>query len=217
MVNDLCAGKADIFAFEPIPDVFEALNYNAVKFNSAKIRTFPIALGKRSQITDFAYYPNATAISSLYPDFSGKEKQQFATTLKENAEKLPFPIDLIRFLPESILSFSVDRMVNFAYLTEKLECQVKTISQIINEYSVKQIDLLKIDVEKAELDVIEGINTQDWSKVRQVVIEVHNINDRVQKIANLLVEKGFSQVRQEQDPVFKHLDIYTIYAVRSID
>ena len=215
MANDRCAGRANIFAFEPVPDIFAVLKHNANRFNLEKIKTFQICLGRRSQTIDFAYYPNATAISSLYPDSSGEEKKQFGKTIKENLAQLPFPINLVQLLPEPLLSFAIDRMVYFAYFEEKVECQMKTISQVIAEQSVTQIDLLKIDVEKAELDVIEGIEAQDWSKIQQIVVEVHNINNRVQRIVDLLQDKGFD-VNREQDPIFKHLDIYTVYAKKAI-
>lgn len=214
MVDDLCWGQANIFAFEPIPDVFAALNRNAAKFNPAQIKTFQIALGDRSHITNFSYYPNATAISSLYPDASGREKQQFATTVRENAARLPFPINLIDGLPEPLRSFSCDRIVDFAYWEEKIECQIKTISQIIVEQSIAEINLLKIDVEKAELDVLLGIESQHWSIIQQVVIEVHDLDGRVDRITDLLYANGFKNVVREQDPIFKHLNIYSIFATK---
>lgn len=211
MANELCEGRADIFAFEPIPDIYQALKLNADRFNSRKIKTFQICLGTKSQIANFTYYPNATAISSLYPDLSGREKGQLATTVMENLAKLPFPIDRIQFLPEPLLSFAIDRMVDFAYFEEQVECRMKTVSQLIAEQSVNKIDLLKIDVEKAELDVIRGIETDDWSKIKQIVVEVHDIDRRVELISNLLVNNGFITNR-EQDPMFRHLNVHNIYA-----
>ncbi|WP_319420444.1 FkbM family methyltransferase [Pleurocapsa sp. FMAR1] len=150
----------------------------------------------------------------MYPDSSGEEKQQFAATIRDNTEKLPFPFSLIKFLPHSMFCLITDKLTDFAYFEQKIECQIKTISQIIEEQLINQIDLLKIDVEKAELDVLQGINSEDWIKIKQVIVEVHNINDRVLFIYELLRERGFSKIKQEQDPVFRHLDIYNIYASR---
>ena len=214
MINNLCDGKADIFAFEPMPSIFAALDQNANKYNSDKINVFQIGLGKQPRTVEFTHYPNATAISTMYPDSSGEEKQQFAATIRDNTEKLPFPFSLIKFLPHSMFCLITDKLTDFAYFEQKIECQIKTISQIIEEQLINQIDLLKIDVEKAELDVLQGINSEDWIKIKQVIVEVHNINDRVLFIYELLRERGFSKIKQEQDPVFRHLDIYNIYASR---
>ncbi len=214
MINDLCAGQGNIYSFEPMPKIFEVLEQNANKFNPNKIKAFQIGLGERSQITEFTYYPNATAISSLYPDSSKLEKHKFANILKENLSELPYPQDLIKYLPEPFLSFVIDRLVDLAFIEQKVECQIKTLSQVIAEQSIDQIDLLKIDVEKAELDVLRGIEAKDWSKIKQIVIEVHNLKDRVQKIINLFKEQGFSQIYYEQDFVLKSLNIYTVYAMK---
>jgi len=202
------------YAFEPIPNIFEVLQLNGNKFNPSKIKTFQIGLGHRSEIIDFSYYPNATALSSAHPDSSGEEKRQFAITVKENTQKLLPPFNLIGFLPEPLLSFAVDRIVDFAYWEQKVKCEIKTISEIIVEQSIEKIDLLKIDVEKAELGVLQGINELDWSKIKQIVIEIHNIDNRLDQVIALLRSKDFLQINQEQDPMFKHLDIYSVYAKR---
>ncbi len=36
------------------------------------------------------------------------------------------------------------------------------------------MDLLKVDVEGAELDVLRGVDPQDWARIRQVVVEVRS-------------------------------------------
>lgn len=39
---------------------------------------------------------------------------------------------------------------------------VREVSNILRESDVERTGLLKIDVEKAELDVLEGIEDRDW-------------------------------------------------------
>ena len=41
--------------------------------------------------------------------------------------------------------------------------QLTTLSDVLREENVTRIDLLKIDVEKSEMDVLLGIDEQDWS------------------------------------------------------
>lgn len=43
-----------------------------------------------------------------------------------------------------------------------------TVSALISELSLERVDLLKIDVEGAELDVLRGIDQKDWPTIRQV-------------------------------------------------
>ena len=43
----------------------------------------------------------------------------------------------------------------------------------------EKIDLLKIDVEKGELEVLNGIEDADWPRIHQIVMEVHDLDGRV--------------------------------------
>ncbi|WP_319420445.1 FkbM family methyltransferase [Pleurocapsa sp. FMAR1] len=64
MINNLCDGKADIFAFEPMPSIFAALDQNANKYNSDKINVFQIGLGKQPRTVEF------TTLSKCYSYFN---------------------------------------------------------------------------------------------------------------------------------------------------
>ncbi|BAZ45717.1 methyltransferase FkbM family protein [Chondrocystis sp. NIES-4102] len=122
LINNISKGKAKICSFEPIPKIFQALKLNADKYNSHNIKTFPIGLGKQAQNIEFTYYPNATAISSIYPYLSEKEK--FIKILKDNVSDLPAPQNLIKYLPEPFLSLVSNILINFALKAEKVECEI---------------------------------------------------------------------------------------------
>lgn len=77
--------------------------------------------------------------------------------------------------------------------------------------------MLKIDVEKAELDVLMGIEEQDWWKIKQIVVEIHNIDGRVELTSNLLKDKGFQHISCKQDAVLEDLDIHILYARKLVD
>ncbi len=49
------------------------------------------------------------------------------------------------------------------------ECRMCTVSDLIRSHGLARIDLLKIDVEGAELDVLHGIAHEDWRLIRQVI------------------------------------------------
>jgi len=46
-------------------------------------------------------------------------------------------------------------------------------------------------VQKSEMEVIEGIHSSDWAKIKQVVLEVHDFDNRLERIKALLSEQGF--------------------------
>src|SRR5262249_9918774 len=60
--------------------------------------------------------------------------------------------------------------------------------------------LLKIDVERAELDVLAGLAAADWRKVRQVVLEVDS-REHITQAAALLTRHGFAVAVDELEVV----------------
>jgi hypothetical protein len=73
---------------------------------------------------------------------------------------------------------------------------------------------LKVDVEKAELDVLHGIAVEDWPKIRQVVVEVHDLDRRIETATRMLTAAGLRRVSVEQPPTLKDTNIFTIFATR---
>lgn len=59
------------------------------------------------------------------------------------------------------------------------------------------VDLLKIDVERAELAVLRGVQPEDWPRIRQVSMEVHDVDGQLQRVLDVLQTQGkFEQARQ---------------------
>ena len=80
---------------------------------------------------------------------------------------------------------------------------------------LEQVDMLKIDVERAELAVLHGIADSDWPKIRQIVVEVHDIDGRLAEVKGLLTEHaGFQVTAVEQDINLRGSTLYNIYAIR---
>jgi hypothetical protein len=67
---------------------------------------------------------------------------------------------------------------------------VRTVSEVIAEHGIERIDVLKIDVERSEVEVLEGIRDEDWPKIRQVVLEVDTTANRDRVLA-MLEARGF--------------------------
>ena len=207
-----------IYSFEPIPDIYEVLKANIEQLNTTNIKTFPFGISNKSQSTTFGYYPNASALSSAYPDNSNVEKDMFKNAIVNNLSSMskdaPFSLKILRYLPKNILSFTLNRILKRAFEINYIDCKMKTLSAVINDYGVGSIDLLKIDVEKSEFDVIHGIHDNDWSKIKQTVIEVHDINNRVDKLTGILRKQGFTKVNVGQESDLKGTNIYSVYALR---
>jgi hypothetical protein len=90
--------------------------------------------------------------------------------------------------------------------------ELRTLSAVMSEQGLDRIDLLKINVEKSELDVLLGLTSTDWPKIRQLVIEVDR-KETLHPITNLLAEHGFD-VLVEQDALLKRTELCYVYAIR---
>ncbi len=109
----------------------------------------------------------------------------------------------------------LDQYFKESFQAEMVIAQVRPISEIIQEYAIAAIDLLKVDVEKGELEVLLGIEPQDWQKIKQIVVEVHDLDNRLQRVHSLLSQKGFDHIAVEQEPLLKGSNIFSLYALRS--
>jgi FkbM family methyltransferase len=120
---------------------------------------------------DFTFYPNMPGNSTAYPD----EK----LALQKNSMK-----------PE------------FFAGSEVVSCRVSTLTALLDEFhpDISKIDLVKIDAEGAELEVLQGISDKRWTIIRQVVVEVHDVNDRVRTVEELLRSKKFLVTAEPHEP-----------------
>jgi hypothetical protein len=82
---------------------------------------------------------------------------------------------------------------------------------------------LQVDAERAELDVLRGIKQEDWHKICQLSLEVHDIvgdedvscgTSRVEMLVHMLNRQGFRHVVTEQSPRMRGTNLYMMYATR---
>ena len=194
--------NAKIYAFEPIPPLSDLLRANAALYGlDAKIYKCGVAADTTRQ--EFTYYPHLTLMSGRFADL--REDQEVVKLFESNRRQLEDATVLDDQLLDEVLA---ERMTS-----ESFTCQMKRISDVIREQRIERIDLLKIDVQKSELDVLGGIDEDDWAKIQQVVLEVHDIDDRLQHIVSLFEAQGF-QVAVRQETMLMETALYDIYCVR---
>ena len=113
-----------------------------------------------------------------------------------------------------VLQKHLDTMIERLFEKCTITCRVRTLSEVILETGVNRIDLLKIDVEKSEHEVLAGIAELDWTKIRQIVIEVHDVSGRQAELKTMLEQRGY-HVDVEQDTLLRTTNIFTLYGRRS--
>ena len=184
-----------IYAIEPILPIFEVLNSNSRLYGD-NIITLQTGVSNKNGFVEFNYYPHVSIISGIYSD---------------QDEKLNVKNFIEQEVKEILDQEQLEDLIENRLVKEKYKCAVKTISDIIKENNIEEINLLKIDVEKAEMDVIEGIEERDWGKIHQVVIEVHEKDNKTNEIQKILEEKGFSVI-SERDTNLQETDLINLYA-----
>ncbi|MBV9706298.1 MAG: amino acid adenylation domain-containing protein [Chloroflexi bacterium] len=188
---------AQMYAFEPIPPIFETLRNNVALYG-LNTHLFQCGLSSETKEAVFTYYPSFSAMSGAYADVQEDEEVTKAT-LRNQSELLALHSD----------ELLVDRFRNETFI-----CRLKTLSNVIRENNIQCIDLLKVDVEKSELDVLNGIQQEDWPKIKQIVVEVHDRDGRLAQIVDLLKKHDYHLV-VEQAALLTHTGLYNIYALRS--
>jgi amino acid adenylation domain-containing protein/FkbM family methyltransferase len=194
---------ATFYAFEPIPPVFEVLSQNAALYG-IKAELFNCGVAGKAATDTFTFYPNLSVMSGRFTDF--EEDREVVRLYELNQQG-----GLGR--GTSVSGELLDEVIADSLTTETFTCQLRTISEVIRERQVERIDLLKVDAEKSELDVLEGIEPGDWEKIRQLVVEVQDINNHLERISTLLRNKGY-EVTVHQEPLLKDTTLYDLYAVR---
>ncbi|MEV4416038.1 FkbM family methyltransferase [Catellatospora sp. NPDC049609] len=156
---------ASILAFEPISPVFQVLTENVKRSLFHNVALYQYALGSHDEEdVEFTYYPMLPGNSTRFPN---EKELQIEVMAREQATAE------VRALHHGIPMFA--------------DC--RTLSNFIGDHQM--IDLLKIDVEGSELEVLNGIRPDHWTKIDQVVIEVQDMDNRLEKIRTVLEKQKF--------------------------
>lgn len=185
-----------IFAFEPVPPVFAALQANARMF-SLNARLFACCLGAEPGEAVLTHYRHASVLSGRFPASDDRDAVR-AYLLSQN-----------RDLP----AVELEELLAGRLATETFTRPMQTLSGFIAAHGVTRIDLLKLDVEKSEADVLAGLDEPDWHRVRQAVVEVHDLDGRLARMTAQFEAHGF-HVEVEQDALLASTGIFNLYARR---
>ncbi len=200
-----CQG-ARLYAFEPIPPVFEILKANAA-FYGVHASLFNCGLSNESKEAPLTYYPNYSIMSGFHAN-AQEEKVILEMALGHMLSSNP------KLARHASLNTYIDGVLNKRLESKTLIAQLRTLSSVIREHRIKRIDLLKIDVEKSELSVLLGIAEEDWKIIRQIAMEIHDSKgDVIKEITHLLEAKGFN-LTSDADKSLAPAGVYMLYAAR---
>jgi FkbM family methyltransferase len=183
-----------VHAFEPIPEAFACLRWK-FEHNDVCGAAHNVAVGREAGESAFIYYPRASVMSGLYADAA-------------------IDADLTRaYLRNSgFEDDDVEELVAGMHEGVTLHTPVTTVSAIIEEHEIEVVDYLKVDVERAELDVLLGVEEDDWARIRQVGAEIHDEDGRLDGMRDVLTGHGFA-VTVRQDPLLAGTCVFDLFGV----
>jgi amino acid adenylation domain-containing protein/FkbM family methyltransferase len=168
---------ATVYAFEPIPDLFEVLRLNTT-VHDVRARLFNCGLAARAGVDTFTYYPDVSIMSGRFAS-DDVDREVVEAYLRNEPTATGLGAAEVRDL------------VTARMRGQRLTCRLRALSEVIDEHAVPRVDLLKIDAEKSELEILHGVRAEHWPRIRQVVAEVHDADGRVAEVVELLRRNGF--------------------------
>jgi FkbM family methyltransferase len=202
-VHDVCHKHVNIYSFEPVPVIYNVLKTNFNRYSQDNLHAFPFGISNKPGKTSFfyypnAYYPNAPGLSTFYPEHMEVGLEKMLKFLENNPGNLP---GFFKKTDNPILSrdkrFNKMRAIlglKTVFQNETIQCRVKTLSQVIREENIQEIDLLKVDVNGSEGDVFDGIEQADWRMIKQVVAEVPGSEENTGTLNERLKKQGFTKI-----------------------
>lgn len=187
--------KATVLAFEPIPVTAHALRANVELHKAEGVHVVNCGLGATHEdAVEFSFYPGVPGNSTRYPDQKNRSVELSGEVFgPQGAEEAKRQFDR----------------------REAVTTSVERLSDMLTRHpGLGEVDLVKIDVEGAEVDVLDGIDDADWPRLRQFVIEVQDLDGQVNRVRAILDSHGYD-VNVVTPPGMPEALLYrAVYAIR---
>ena len=198
-----CQGDIALYCVEPIPQIRVALEQNL----GAGATIIPCAIGGSSGDVELEYFPlipGTSGISTVIPD-----DDRWVDLVQDMAHKDPRFGRVAKRVPRAVFGL-VARTLRAS--RKRVQCERLTISQLIDQYRLGRIALVKLDIEGCELDALRGISEAHWPQIQQVVAEIHDRRRDLPAITEILEQHGFAVTIGERD--CPDDDCCNLYAIR---
>ena len=192
---------ATILSFEPVDPIRELMEKN-LALNDVQVEIRPYGLSSEAREVTFTYFPHLPGNSTMYPrklTRSLLKQMRLGLFVMEERGWVGGIFNIPLLGP-----FLFRRVAKYYWKPRKVISEVRTLSSVIDEEGLQRLDLVKIDVERSELDVLQGIEERHWDRIGRVVLEVSMLGeevprDRLDTISQLLEKQGFRVLVHQDD------------------
>jgi FkbM family methyltransferase len=220
-----------VHAFEPVPETFAILECNVDEhMQGHDVVLHPLGVSSQGGTATFEVPENSFSASMRPKDVNGAVRGRSvvawtraivddsvrAGLLSARAGDVARSLLRHERIAEAVLApLSALERRHARLRTRSVECALTTISDVIDAHALPSVDVVKIDVEGAEEAVLDGIRAEHWTRVRQLAIEVHDVDGRLERMASRLRGLGFTVVTAREDwAVLDLMGIQILYATR---
>jgi 31-O-methyltransferase len=225
-------GNLKLHLFEPVPSTFAILERNAHRLlASAEVELHRVALAARPGRATLELNPRWSLDAGIDTQSFAREARRTAgldawtRAFVHDAARAGGMSPRVARCPEQALSrpfvgrlllarvWLLERVVTHVQrrTVQRVERAVTTVSEAMRESGTETVDLLKIDVDGAEWEVLRGIDAADWPWLRQLVIEVHNVGGRIERVQKLLESYGFAVAVERDDwALLRLMDVHMV-------
>ena len=165
---------ANVLAFEPVPDLAEAMRQNCAARGLSDVTVHEVALGagERHQ-TQFTYYPLRPSSSTRFPERHERGKAALSSAVPE-------------------------RVLRRMYRGRQIHVDMAPLAGYLPGDG--PVSLIKIDAVGSELDILGGIEDRQWPRIRRVLLDIQDIDGRCDAVRARLARVGFD-VRVRPTPL----------------
>lgn len=168
--------KSEVFSFEPLLTNFELINRNIDRYQIQNI--IPINLALSNIKGEATFYVSSGRPDEISEEIDWDFGNKSSSLLEPNKTKEIHP--WLRF-------------------QEKIVVQTETLENFLNEKNIKIVDFLHMDVQGAELMVLQGAG-KFISKIKMIWLEVENIElyknqPLASDVEHFLLKNGFSKIK----------------------
>lgn len=173
------APRGRVIAIEPVPLLHQALERNTADL-ADHLQYHRVAAGAAAGEAELVFYPLLSGMSSVRPD-AAADRALLDGIVRNLRQRRPELDDALTRIGD---------VVGERLIGRTMTVPVRTLEELLASSAPGPIDVLKIDVQRHEEAVLAGVGAA-WPRIRQVVVEVHDEQGALDRIAGELAGRGY--------------------------